>query len=573
MTTAINTPGTPGSGNITVATGSRTDRPAGNGPETGAVKEGRPASPPAVRAEVSSANNNPKIAEMREKLARLQTFLDNLPPGIRAAVENSLRAAGNIERLRQEPFIDVVRAYRQVAERLSTTGEELKQAASFRQQLPEGVADRLIKALQSMITSDMVRPGAGEVLQKTGGGPANTTSGQRTATQSQTERSDTAGPGRPISVLGQLQHLSGVNERDIARVMPLVAESFRKLERPDDKRSAEIRSLIEKAMAETRLLPDAVRQPAGQAIPGRGRAESEEAFRQLASIIRQMTGEASADGSSAARGRTGDSLAGVREHLNTEWGKIGERLQELLSGLKNEGRPLTADFAEKFVAEILRRAQRPVSEQPPGGKTQREEQSQGKERQPPPPGRSQGALPPPSAGAGEPAAAGEKQAVARKLLDLLAQQLPVERLARAAVDSQDAARVLARAVQVQGENVEGKISASFTVPLAVDERERLYPAQIRIDSEQAPGQGGKVRDTWLRLNVDTEYLGMVDLVFHLSKDKKLDIKVMFSEQETAAEFNDNDKELRRCLSELPFGQTSINAVQWQGLTGSGRDRG
>ena len=70
------------------------------------------------------------------------------------------------------------------------------------------------------------------------------------------------------------------------------------------------------------------------------------------------------------------------------------------------------------------------------------------------------------------------------------------------------------------------------------------------------------KETWLRLCVLTDNIGAVELTCRVFNDTQLDLRVFFSDPESAAEFREQAKALRESLkdSELKLNDLKIGAA-------------
>lgn len=109
---------------------------------------------------------------------------------------------------------------------------------------------------------------------------------------------------------------------------------------------------------------------------------------------------------------------------------------------------------------------------------------------------------------------------------------------------------------------------AMTVPLYLGPDGKAYPAYIHISQEQEKGgqaqDGATVRDTWLRVCLATENIGLVDLVFHVWGDRQLSIRALFSEPATVEDFRRLVPDIRQELAASPLTLTDISVVATQG---------
>lgn len=109
---------------------------------------------------------------------------------------------------------------------------------------------------------------------------------------------------------------------------------------------------------------------------------------------------------------------------------------------------------------------------------------------------------------------------------------------------------------------------AMTVPLYLGPDGKAYPAYIHISQEQEKGgqaqDGATVRDTWLRVCLATENIGLVDLVFHVWGDRQMSIRALFSEPATVEDFRRLVPDIRQELAASPLTLTDISVVATQG---------
>ena len=113
-------------------------------------------------------------------------------------------------------------------------------------------------------------------------------------------------------------------------------------------------------------------------------------------------------------------------------------------------------------------------------------------------------------------------------------------------------------------NPKGETIATFAMPIYFDPGQPPYPAYIHIyhqeeQEENNEGQSSQ-KDTWIRVSIGTENMGIVDIMFHLYGDQQLDIKVKFSVQEAAELFSNYVSDIKDNLSESPLEVKSFNII-------------
>lgn len=108
---------------------------------------------------------------------------------------------------------------------------------------------------------------------------------------------------------------------------------------------------------------------------------------------------------------------------------------------------------------------------------------------------------------------------------------------------------------VLAERQTGHSVLSFSVPLYFGDGQSAYPAHIHVyyqkeDDKKNPGQ--QVIETWLRICLETENIGMVETAFRLYDGQNLDVKVKFNDYEAADCFADSIPAIKQQLGQLPF---------------------
>ena len=117
-----------------------------------------------------------------------------------------------------------------------------------------------------------------------------------------------------------------------------------------------------------------------------------------------------------------------------------------------------------------------------------------------------------------------------------------------------------------GENysVRGQRSLNFMIPLFLGDNEVSYPSYIHVYDENArdPETNMDRKETWLRLCVLTDNIGAVELICRVYEDTHLDMRVFFSNTETANEFRAYVPELKDTLkrSSLQLEDFKVGAV-------------
>jgi len=121
------------------------------------------------------------------------------------------------------------------------------------------------------------------------------------------------------------------------------------------------------------------------------------------------------------------------------------------------------------------------------------------------------------------------------------------------------AQSMSKSTALVGEKQAEHSTLSFSIPLQVAEG-IYYPAHIHIYHEEKESSSQLTQrefETWLRVCVDTENIGMVDSVFRLYGDNKLDVRVNFPVTSAANQFSQNIPDIRKSLSETKLNLTDI----------------
>lgn len=113
--------------------------------------------------------------------------------------------------------------------------------------------------------------------------------------------------------------------------------------------------------------------------------------------------------------------------------------------------------------------------------------------------------------------------------------------------------------------VQGQRSLNFMMPLYMGNEEKSYPSYIHVydENEQDPYTGEFQKETWLRLCVLTDNIGAVELTCRVYGEKELDMRLFFSDHETAEEFRDVIPDFIGTLGktrELTLNEIKVGAV-------------
>lgn len=140
-------------------------------------------------------------------------------------------------------------------------------------------------------------------------------------------------------------------------------------------------------------------------------------------------------------------------------------------------------------------------------------------------------------------------------------KMPKETLEQASRALREMAAAVAVSKQSAAETPGGQKVLVITMPVFFADG-RAYPAYIHVsrDREQADNPAAPVRETWLRMCVATDNLGVVDMVFHLRGQQQLSIRVTFASREAGEEFRGVLPDLRSVLAESDLTVADIAVV-------------
>ncbi|CQR70651.1 hypothetical protein SpAn4DRAFT_1620 [Sporomusa ovata] len=117
------------------------------------------------------------------------------------------------------------------------------------------------------------------------------------------------------------------------------------------------------------------------------------------------------------------------------------------------------------------------------------------------------------------------------------------------------AETMSKTSGVTAERQDAQRVLTIAVPLYFGDGQTVYPAYIHVyyqEEEDKKNPGQKVTETWLRICLETENIGMVDAAFRLYDGNNLDVKVRFTDAEAASGFADSMEEVREQLGQLPL---------------------
>ena len=96
---------------------------------------------------------------------------------------------------------------------------------------------------------------------------------------------------------------------------------------------------------------------------------------------------------------------------------------------------------------------------------------------------------------------------------------------------------------------DGQKSISFVMPLYIGEGGHSYPAYINLydEPEHEDECGRKRKDTWFRVCVLTDNIGVVDIVCQLFEGNNLNLRINFSDNEIVKDFGEYLPDIRKAL--------------------------
>jgi hypothetical protein len=100
---------------------------------------------------------------------------------------------------------------------------------------------------------------------------------------------------------------------------------------------------------------------------------------------------------------------------------------------------------------------------------------------------------------------------------------------------------------------------SFSVPLYFADG-TSYPTHIHIYQQEKENSNQVTRkqfETWMRVSVDTQNIGLVDSVFRLYDGNKLDLRVIFPNSDAISEFTQKLPEIRKSIEDTNLTLTNI----------------
>lgn len=139
------------------------------------------------------------------------------------------------------------------------------------------------------------------------------------------------------------------------------------------------------------------------------------------------------------------------------------------------------------------------------------------------------------------------------------QHLELQNLQKSAGVVKELAQSMYKSTGLSGEKQAEQSTLSFSVPLHVAEGV-YYPAHIHIYHQQKNNSSQPTErefETWLRVCVDTEHIGMVESVFRLYGDNKLSVRVTFPDTVAVDQFSQDLHNVRTSISDGKLNLTDI----------------
>ena len=141
-----------------------------------------------------------------------------------------------------------------------------------------------------------------------------------------------------------------------------------------------------------------------------------------------------------------------------------------------------------------------------------------------------------------------------------------DNLQKAATTVQELAQSVQKSTGLISQKQADHSVLSFTTPLYFGEASVPYPAYVHIYQQQKEhGRSGQRKnhfETWMRVSLETENLGVVDTIFRLYDEDQLSVRVRINGLEAAEAFSDCASEIRKKLNDgkLNLAEFNINAV-------------
>lgn len=115
------------------------------------------------------------------------------------------------------------------------------------------------------------------------------------------------------------------------------------------------------------------------------------------------------------------------------------------------------------------------------------------------------------------------------------------------------AQLFAKEAVPQGENLNTHTVLSYSLPLYFGDHPTPYPAYIHIyhQREQEDREQSEY-ETWLRIALDTENIGVVDTSFRLYDGEKVDVRVGLGDYQAVQSFTQSVPDIRTALAQSPL---------------------
>jgi hypothetical protein len=125
--------------------------------------------------------------------------------------------------------------------------------------------------------------------------------------------------------------------------------------------------------------------------------------------------------------------------------------------------------------------------------------------------------------------------------------------AKAGVALRRLAQLFAKEAVPQGENLNTHTVLSYSLPLYFGDNPTPYPAYIHIYHQREQEDRGQGEyETWLRIALDTENIGVVDTSFRLYDGEKVDVRVGLGDYQAVQSFTQSVPDIRTALAESPL---------------------
>lgn len=139
------------------------------------------------------------------------------------------------------------------------------------------------------------------------------------------------------------------------------------------------------------------------------------------------------------------------------------------------------------------------------------------------------------------------------------QSTDTQNLQRSASTIKELAHSLYKSIAGETERQVDHKVLSFSVPLYFADG-TSYPTHIHIyhqEKENSNQVSKRQFETWMRVSLDTQNIGVVDSVFRLYEDNKLDLRVIFPDTEAINEFKQSLPEIRKSIEDTTLTLTNI----------------